>query len=82
MTSYLWPMHEGERKPEDFIAMADGLENGIFVLTTHSWHICETYSKGKSDDPSVKKNIDDIRTILEVLMDRGFRVGTMSESVL
>ena len=82
MTSYLWPMHEGERKSEDFIALADGLENGFFVLATHSWHICETYSKGKSDDAAVKRNIDNIRTILETLMDRGFRMATMSESVL
>jgi len=82
ITSYLWPMHEGERGPDDFIALADGMQNGVFVLATHSWHICETYSKGRLGDDAVRKNIDDIRTILETLMDHGYRMETMSESVL
>ena len=82
ITSYLWPMHEGERGPEDFIALADKMENGTFVLATHSWHICETYSKGTLGDDDVKRNVDGIRTILETLMDRGFNIRAMSETVL
>ena len=80
-TSYLWPMHEGERGPDDFIALARQMEQGIFVLATHSWHICETYSKGILDDAEVRKNIEDLRRILETLMDDGFSVRTMSGSI-
>ena len=81
ITSYLWPMHEGQRGPDDFIDMARQMEDGIFVLATHSWHICETYSKGILDDKDVEKNIGDLRRILETLMDDGYTVRTMSESV-
>ena len=82
ITSYLWPMHEGERDPKDFIDLGKQVEEGIFVLATHSWHICETYSRGITDDADVKRNIDDIRTTLEALMDDGFDVRTMSESIM
>ena len=81
ITSYLWPMHEGERKAEDFIDLARDVKDGIFVLATHSWHICETYSKGVLDDKETDRNIEMIRTILETLMDDGFEVRTMSDSV-
>ena len=81
ITSYLWPMHEGERGTQDFIDLARRMESGIFVLATHSWHICETYRSGLLDDAAVEKNLDDIRTIIETLSDDGFRVCTMSESI-
>ena len=82
ITSYLWPMHEGTRRPEDFIAFAERMEEGTFVLATHSWHICETYSSGILGDDEVRRNIGNIRTILEALMDDGFAVRTMSEAAL
>ena len=81
ITSYLWPMHEGERKADDFIDMARKTEEGVFVLATHSWHICETYSKGILDDSEVSENISMLRGILETLMDDGFEVCTMSEVI-
>ena len=81
ITSYLWPMHEGERGPQDFIDLARQTQEGIFVLATHSWHICETYGKGKLGDTDARKNIDSIRKILETLEDDGFSVRTMSESI-
>ena len=81
ITGYLWPMHEGERGPEDFIDLATRTEEGIFVLATHSWHICETYSGGVLDDKGIEDNVDKIRRILETLMDDGYTVSTMSESI-
>ena len=81
ITSYLWPMHEGERKADDYIGLARQVEEGIFVLATHSWHICETYGKGVLDADGMRKNIDSVRQILETLQDDGFRICTMSESV-
>ena len=79
ITSYLWPMHEGERKADDFIDMANKVEEGVFVLATHSWHICETYSKGILSDTEVSENIGLLEEILGALMDDGFEVRTMSE---
>lgn len=78
ITSYLWPMHEGTRGPEDFIKLARSVEDGVFVLATHCWHICETYSGGKSDDDRIAKGLSDIRTIVETLQDDGFAFSTMN----
>lgn len=82
ITSYLWPMHEGEREAQDFIDLARQVKSGTFVLATHSWHICETYSGGLLDDAAVERNLSDIRTIIETLMDDGFEVRSMSDSIV
>ena len=81
ITSYLWPMHEGERDAQDFIDLARQVESGTFVLATHSWHICETYFGGVLSDAAADREISKIRTIIETLMDDGFRVCTMSDSI-
>ena len=79
ITSYLWPMHEGERGPEDFISLARQMQDGVFVLATHSWHICETYSGGVLDAKAAEENLRKVSSILEALHDDGFRLCTMSE---
>ena len=79
ITSYLWPMHEGERGPEDFIRLARQMQDGVFVLATHSWHICETYTGGVLDDKAAEENLRKVSSILETLQDDGFRLCTMSE---
>ncbi|MGD1061214.1 MAG: polysaccharide deacetylase family protein, partial [Methanomassiliicoccales archaeon] len=42
IVSYLWPMHEGKRRPDDYLDMALGVKKGCLVLATHSWHMVET----------------------------------------
>ena len=79
ITSYLWPMHEGNRPPSDFIAMGKQVKEGVFVLATHSWHIVEGRNKGIMDDDAVRKNINNVRTVLEGLMDDGYTSKTMSD---
>lgn len=79
ITSYLWPMHEGKRLPEDFIKFADSLESGIFVLSTHSWHVCESREKGILDVDGIKNNLDGIRKILERSMDNGYEIKPLCE---
>lgn len=79
LTSYLWPMHEGTRTPQDFYDFADTLKDGVFTLATHTWHICESRKNGVMDAPDLKKNIDNLRTLLENIQDNGFRIRTMSE---
>ena len=80
ITSYLWPVHEGKRPKEDIVSMARELDDGVFVLVTHSWHVCETQGSGKLDDDKVKENISSIRWILETLIDEGFRPMSMAEA--
>lgn len=79
ITSYLWPMHEGNRSSSDFIAMGKQLKEGVFVLATHSWHIVEGREKGIMDDDAVKRNISNVRAVLEGLMDEGYILKTMSD---
>ena len=81
ITSYLWPMHEGTRGPEDFIRMAEGMDDGLFVLATHSWHMCET-EKGVLDPEDVRKNLDNVRTVIEGILDLGFDADTVASTVL
>ena len=80
ITSYLWPMHEGTRAADDFITMAEGMKEGAFVLATHSWHVVESRRDGILGEARSRKNVDDIRRILETLQDDGFRIVTMSEA--
>jgi len=77
ITGYLWPMHEGTRDKEDFVRMAQRIDDGVLVLATHSWHICET-TEGILDQCDVMKNMEDIQWILETLLDDGFEARTMS----
>ncbi len=79
ITSYLWPMHEGQRKKEDYVRMAESIEDGVFVLSTHSWHVCETQKKLLSDD-EIDEQISDVTWILETLIDKGFVPMSMSEA--
>jgi len=79
ITSYLWPMHEGTRKPEDFMNMLDNMNEGVFVFATHSWHMCETRKNGPMDELSSKENVVNLRKIIEHALDTGYEVRTMDE---
>jgi len=79
ITSYLWPMHEGKRKAEDFMRMLDGMNDGVFVLATHSWHMCETRKHGPMSDDMVRSNTDNLRVIIEHALNTGYSVKTMDE---
>ena len=70
IAAYLWPMHEGRRVPEDYIAMAEGMDE--LVLATHTWHMVETREGGVMDDAWVFGNMDRVRQVLEGILDLGF----------
>jgi peptidoglycan/xylan/chitin deacetylase (PgdA/CDA1 family) len=62
--SYLWPMHEGKRGPDDYIRLMR--ENrGFLVLATHSWHLAETFSRGRLEEEAVKQGLARVRAVLE-----------------
>ena len=70
IAAYLWPMHEGRRAPEDYISMAESMDE--LVLATHTWHMVETREGGVMDDAWVSGNSDRVRQILEGILDLGF----------
>ncbi|MCL2785606.1 MAG: polysaccharide deacetylase family protein [Methanomassiliicoccaceae archaeon] len=79
MAAYLWPMHEGIRKFSEYIEMANVMEDGVFVIATHSWHMTESRSDGIFDNARREKNLRDVREILTSLLDDGFKMARMSD---
>ncbi len=75
IAAYLWPMHEGKRRPEDYIEMASGLEH--MVLATHSWHMTESRDGGKMAPERAEENLRNVRRVLEGILDLGFGSGTI-----
>jgi peptidoglycan/xylan/chitin deacetylase (PgdA/CDA1 family) len=81
ITAYLWPMHEGTRKHNEYTEMADVLKDGVFVVATHSWHIVETRSDGMMGADQRKRNIENIRKIITELLDSGFKACRMIDVI-
>lgn len=80
IVGYLWPMHEGKRPPEDYIEMASRLENGVFILATHSWHMSECIDGGSFSKHAAKKNTDNVREVIAGILDMGFAAETLPEA--
>ena len=81
VTAYLWPMHEGERSPDDYVEMASRMKDGVFVLATHTWHMPESRKSGLMSDKETAKNTENVRKVIEGITDLGYSFGTM-ESLL
>ena len=79
ISSFLWPMHESQRKPEDYIAMASVMEEGVFLLATHTWHMVESREKGMMSEAEVKRNIGNVRKVIEEISDMGMTVLTLTD---
>ena len=79
IVSFLWPMHEQKRSPADYVGLASQMEKGAFVLATHTWHIVESRERGILSNEEIKKNIGNVRKVLEGIMDMGIRPMTMTE---
>ncbi len=73
ITSYLWPMHEGKRKPSDFVDLGNQIMDGIFVLATHTWHMVESRSSGHMDKAWIEDNYQMVRDVITGLLDSGFK---------
>lgn len=72
ITSYLWPMHEGKRPPEDFVDLGCRVKDGVCIIATHTWHMVERRSGGLMDKDEVQANYDATRKVLSSLIDAGF----------
>lgn len=78
--SYLWPMHEGKRRPEDYLHLLDQYDDGLMVIATHSWHVVETFAR-RLGEREVRANLDDVRAVLEGALDLGIEFATLEEHV-
>ncbi len=77
IAAYLWPMHEGRRPPEDYVAMASGA--GSFMLATHTWHMCERRDGGAMDPSEERENAEKVRSVLVGILDEGFEPRLVGE---
>lgn len=77
ISAYLWPMHEGKRRPDDYIRMASAVEDGIFCLGTHTWHMVESRKGGRMDGTERAVNKANVRRVLEGILDMGFKPMTV-----
>lgn len=80
IVGYLWPMHEGKRIPSDYVEMTSGLEKGIFVLATHSWHMAECVEGGCVSKEAAECNKENVRKVINQILDKGFKAETIPEA--
>lgn len=78
LQSYLWPMHEGRRGPEDYLRLASAHTEGLLVLADHSWHISESLG-GERGGERAEREIGRVRHVLKEMLDRGIEFVTVSE---
>ena len=81
ISAYLWPMHEGKRPPADYLRMASELEDGIFCLGTHTWHMVESRKGGRMGGAERAANAANVRKVLEGIIDAGFEPMTIPAAV-
>jgi len=81
MYAYLWPLHEGGRKPIDYVRLARTVpDDGCFVLADHTWHIVESRETGVYPVLIEEVNLDLTRKVLRLLADLCPRRMTVSQA--
>lgn len=78
--SYLWPMHEGKRRPDDYFHLLDQYDDGLMILATHSWHVVETFA-GPLDERQIEASLNDVRAVLEGALEKGLEFFTLEEHI-
>lgn len=76
LQSYLWPMHEGRRSPDDYLRLASAHDEGLLVLADHSWHIAESLG-GERGESRALRETDNVRKVLEGIMSSGIEFVTV-----
>jgi hypothetical protein len=72
-------MHEAKRGPEDYLRLASAMDEGVFVVATHTWHMAESREMGMMSEAEIKNNAGNVRKVLEELIDSGMTPLTMAE---
>jgi peptidoglycan-N-acetylglucosamine deacetylase len=78
IAAYLWPMHEGKRSPDDYLELASRVDEGAFVLATHTWHMFESRTGGVMSESRRKANAASVAEVLDGLIGMGFEPMTVS----
>jgi len=81
ITGYLWPMHEGTRTPDDFVKMSKAVEEGIFVIATHSWHMVESRSRGIMGKAERERNVRNVKDVITGILDGGLKASRMIDTM-
>jgi peptidoglycan/xylan/chitin deacetylase (PgdA/CDA1 family) len=81
IVGYLWPLHEGKRPIADYLRMVDGFDDGLLVLSTHSWHLVENFCNGQQCELDVQKGMDDLRALIRHSLDSGVEFVTVADHV-
>jgi len=79
IAAYLWPMHEGKRRPEDYVNMASEIKEGVFVIATHAWHMTESRNGGIMTQEEAARNAENVRQVAESIIGMGFEPMSVSE---
>ncbi|MDR1690548.1 MAG: polysaccharide deacetylase family protein [Candidatus Methanoplasma sp.] len=79
ISAYLWPMHESKRSPDNYIEMASLMEEGVFTIATHTWHMVESRETGMMSEKDIDKNVRNVRAVLENIADMGMKPLSISE---
>ncbi|MBC7108578.1 MAG: polysaccharide deacetylase family protein [Methanomassiliicoccales archaeon] len=82
IVSYLWPLHEGQRKVSDYEHFISRFSAGLFILATHSWHLIESYDSGLLPEEKIAENVSWLRSILKTAIDLGIEFCTVEEYLL
>ena len=81
IVGYLWPLHEGKRQIADYLRMVDGFNDGLLVLSTHSWHPVENFCTGQQCELDVQKGMDDLKALIQHSTATGVEFVTVAEHV-
>jgi peptidoglycan/xylan/chitin deacetylase (PgdA/CDA1 family) len=82
IVGYLWPMHENNRPPEHYVAMFDQFKDGLFVLADHSWHVVESYARGRLPKADADNEVQKLRAVLEGALDGGVEFTRIDDYLL
>lgn len=82
VAAYLWPMHEGSRSPEDYADMGSEMEEGVFVIATHAWHMTESRKGGIMGPEELERNLSNVRKVIESFLDAGYGSMTMLKAAV
>lgn len=79
IVAYLWPMHEGKRRTEDYLQLLDQFREGLFVMATHSWHMVENFQSGHIGPEGERVQREQLISLLSGALDRGVEFARIDD---
>ena len=60
--------------------MASAMEEGVFVIATHTWHMVESRKRGRMNGADRESNLSNVREVIGSLIDMGYEPVTMEQA--